>query len=445
MTSLPASGQHQTTDTGSDSRQGFVSSTERNRIRELEVQLTELLGENERLRAAQQELRAAAAAADAATTAKSELLAHASHEIRSQLQLISGAIDLFRQTRLDETQRHYLDGFQHANDLLLCLVNDILDTSLLEAGHLRLESLPFDLAGLVAATGTQLLWQAQRKGLELSWHVSPDVPPRILGDPARVQQVIVNLAGNAIKFTPEGTVTIRVERIPVPLTASSSAMIRFVIEDTGIGIPVDRLGGIFESYDQGSPETPKRFGGTGLGLAIAKGLIEAMDGDISVESSEGRGSRFIVTIPFCLTITGGRQASADGQEKASESAPPLRILVAEDAEDIRMLIAAFLRGASHQVRSAANGREALDMFMAEDFDLVLMDIQMPVMDGYTATRTLREWEREQGRAPVPVVALTACAEKSDSLKTIEAGCTSHLSKPIRKDTLLRTVAELARQ
>ena len=440
-----SSGQHQTNDNGSDSRHGFVSSTDLNRIRDLECRLADLLGENERLRAVEQELRTAAAAAEAATTAKSELLAHVSHEIRSQLQLISGAVDLFRQTRLDEIQRHYLEGFQHANELLLCLVNDILDTSRLEAGHLRLESLPFDLAGLVAATGTQLLWQAQRKGLELSWQVSPDVPPRLLGDQARVQQVIVNLAGNAIKFTREGAVTIRVERVPDPLTASSLAMIRFVIEDTGIGIPVDRLGGIFESYDRGSPETSKLFGGTGLGLAIAKGLIEAMDGDITVESYEGRGSRFIVTIPFCLTITGDRQTPVDGQEKESESVAPLRVLVAEDAEDIRLLIAAFLRGASHQVCSAGNGQEALDMFMAEDFDLVLMDIQMPVMDGYTATRALREWERQRGRTPVPVVALTACAEKSDSLKTIEAGCTSHLSKPIRKDTLLRTVAELARQ
>lgn len=214
-----SSGQHQTNDNGSDSRHGFVSSTDLNRIRDLECRLADLLGENERLRAVEQELRTAATAAEAATTAKSELLAHVSHEIRSQLQLISGAVDLFRQTRLDEIQRHYLEGFQHANELLLCLVNDILDTSRLEAGHLRLESLPFDLAGLVAATGTQLLWQAQRKGLELSWQVSPDVPSRLLGDQARVQQVIVNLAGNAIKFTREGAVTIRVERVPDPLTA----------------------------------------------------------------------------------------------------------------------------------------------------------------------------------------------------------------------------------
>ncbi|WP_306532739.1 ATP-binding protein [Geobacter sp.] len=419
---------------------------ETERIAELERLVDELRAELAERKNAERELKRAKATAEAACHTKGELLAQVSHEIRSQIQLLTGAVELLRETPLDQAQTEYLNAFHHAAEFLLSLVNDLLDNSRLEAGRLHLEQIEFPFREFIDTTAKLIAWQAGRKGLVLEYSVASDVPARLVGDPKRLQQVILNLAGNAVKFTDEGKITLTVERDPDPSPSDSTTEVplRFTIQDTGVGIPGEKLDEIFERYAQVSSATSRTYGGTGLGLAIAKGIVSMMGGTIRVMSKEGKGTCFVFTARLCspglpVSPDTERRQAANPQERS------LRILLAEDAADIRMLLSAFLGTTSHAVDMAHNGEEALKKFMAGDYDLVLMDIQMPVMDGFSATRKIREWEQQHGRTPVPVIALTASAERRDFLKTREAGCTTHLSKPIRKEILLQTINEMAQQ
>lgn len=419
---------------------------ETERIAELERLVEELRAEVAERKNTERELKRAKTAAEAARHTKGELLAQVSHEIRSQIQLLTGAVELLRETPLDQTQTEYLNAFHHASEFLLSLVNDLLDNSRLEAGRLHLEQIEFPLREFIEKTAKPVAWQAGRKGLVLEYSVASDVPVRLVGDPKRLQQVILNLAGNAIKFTNEGKITLTVERDPTSSQSDSTTEVplRFTIEDTGVGIPGEKLDEIFERYAQASSDTSRIYGGTGLGLAIAKGIVSMMGGTIRVLSKVGKGTSFVFTTRLCSPDL---PVSSHTERRKASPLPDrsLRILLAEDAADIRMLLSAFLGTTSHAVDMAHNGEEALKKFIAGDYDLVIMDMQMPVMDGFSATRMIREWERKYGRTPVPIVALTASAERSDFLKTREAGCTTHLSKPIRKDLLLRTISEVALQ
>lgn len=398
--------------------------------------------EIERLSAELKAAREEQGRAEARARAKEELLTHTSHEIRSQLQIMSSAAELLGETPLDPAQFSYVNSLQHANRLLLSIVNDILDSSRLEAGRFALDSVEFSPADLVRAAEDLLSWHAGRKGLALECRTAPDLPPRLVGDPMRLQQVIVNLAGNAIKFTREGTITITVERATAEPPLPSSVMLSFTIEDTGIGIPGDKLDVIFERFVQGSPAIASLYGGTGLGLPISRRLVELMGGTVRVESEVGKGSRFIFTVRLDEP-----EATLCPEVEASPAAATrertLRILLADDAGDIRRLITVFIASSGHSVEWAENGEQAVEMFKRGEYDLVLMDMQMPVMDGLCATRRIREWELEQGRAPVPVVALTAGAEQSNLRRTREAGCTAHIAKPISKETLLRAIGACA--
>ncbi|BDV42855.1 hybrid sensor histidine kinase/response regulator [Geotalea uraniireducens] len=408
--------------------------------RELEKRVTELTRELDRQRRHNEELHTRHATATAAYRNQGELLAHVSHEIRSLIQLTTGTVELLRQTTLNRQQEEYLCAFQHSNQQLLALTNDILDAAKLEAGRFRLEETELSLDELLAGATRLLAWEAGRKGLSFEVLIDDSVPRQLRGDPKRLQQVLTNLIGNAVKFTRTGGVTLQIDyQAPGPATA---AMLRFTVADTGIGIPNDQLREIFDRFVQSSPATARLHGGTGLGLAIARDLVTLMGGEIAVESSEGHGSRFIFTVPLPPDRP-GRPAVSRPEQESPAADRQLSVLLAEDSAEIRLLLGAFLSRAAHRVDFAADGAEAVAMATSKRYEVVLMDMQMPILDGYLATSAIRDWERQHGLPEVPILALTAAVERSDHHRCREAGCSGHLAKPIRQEALLRAIREIA--
>lgn len=498
-----------------------------------------------------------------------------SHEIRTPINAIIGMADLLQETALTQDQQEYVHRFSRAANSLLDLITDILDISKIEAGQLELESVPFDLSDLIDKVAELMAVRANAKQFELIAFIHPDVPACVIGDPTRLRQVLVNLLGNAIKFTERGEVVLRIE----PDQAVPGSL-RCSVSDTGIGIPADKLHTIFESFTQVDSTTTRKYGGTGLGLSISRQLVELMGGNLVVESTYGRGSTFsfvvrlaaameseptpplsiqgrrilivddnetnrmivrehltrfgavlveapdgttsltvleearrrgeafalaildyqmpgmngmdlaqairnrpdTVSLPLILhtsemrsdTVQRGRLlgiasylykpvcrkrllasvAVALGQAvpapKAEEpplpcqersALPSLRILFAEDLQDNRDVLALFLKETPYQLEMAENGLIAVQKFRAGAYDLVLMDMQMPVMDGYQATAAIRQWEREHEHVPTPIISFTANAFNEEIEKSLAAGCTAHLTKPIKKNALLAAIAE----
>ena len=384
------------------------------------------------------ELKQAKVAAESASRTKSDFLASMSHEIRTPMNAIIGIADLLAKTTLTSEQDKYVQIFRRAGDNLLNLINDILDLSKVEASQLELERTGFSLDDHIEIVMEMVEPKAREKGLRLTHEFADNVPRQLIGDPTRLRQVLLNLLGNAIKFTESGEVSLRIK---VNSDSSIPASLKFIVSDSGIGIPAEKLDQVFERFIQADTSTTRRFGGSGLGLTISKRLVELMGGRIWVESEVEKGSMFAFAVPFEIWL--GANRSDVEETGAAEDVPlaALRILLAEDSPDNCTITMAYLEETPYTIDIAETGAMACKMFIAGDYDLVLMDRQMPVLDGLAATRTIRAWEQAEGRKAVPIIALTASALKGDREMCLAAGCTAFLTKPIRQDVLLQAIKE----
>jgi CheY-like chemotaxis protein len=340
---------------------------------------------------------------------------------------------------LTTDQRRCVDIFQRAASNLLDLLNDVLDTSKIEAGQLVLETVAFELRDVVSQAVELAGVRAAAKGLRIDHEIMPTVPSWLSGDPTRLQQVLINLLGNSTKFTEKGRLVLRVALNP---DGRGPKSLIFALSDTGIGIPKEQLPKIFESFAQADSSTTRRYGGTGLGLTICKRLVEAMGGRIWVESTVGVGSTFYFTAEFGVAAAAAAQSSTAAAVSATP-AETLRILVADDSEDNRTVIREYLKKLPYVIDYVEDGASALERLQTGRYDLALMDVHMPLMDGYAAVRAFREYERDQNHQALPVLALTADAFKDAVDRSLAAGFTMHLAKPIRKSTLLEAIARHA--
>ena len=451
---------------------------------------------------AEDELRAAKAAAEAANVAKGQFLANISHELRTPMNAILGLIDVALPKAIDPTIKDCLQTAKGSADLLLTLLNDLLDSAKIESGKLELESLPFSLRSVLDQTTQVLAFRASEKGISFSCHISPEVPDALVGDQVRLRQVLLNLAGNAIKFTERGEVAVsfrvveglgveeglgtrdwRLEDgarpgtpesetlIPNPQSPIPSVTLEFAVRDTGIGIPQSDLDRVFQPFAQADPSTTRRFGGTGLGLAISASLIRMMGGRVWVESKPGQGSTFYVTMRLPLA----KELPPDFAAPvaiATAACAPLSILLVEDNPANQKLATYILQDRGHRVEIAGDGQEALSLTEQRRYDVILMDVQMPGMNGLEAASAIRKREAGQGLGigdwgleetgsanlilipnppslipfpRVPIIAMTAHAMKGDRERCLAAGMDGYLSKPVNAQEMIGLVESLAKK
>jgi signal transduction histidine kinase/ActR/RegA family two-component response regulator len=380
-------------------------------------------------------------AAESSNLAKSDFLANVSHEIRTPINGIIGMTDLALESELTGSQREYLGMVKSSAHSLLGLINDVLDFSKIEAGHLRFESIHFSVRDCVRETLEALQVRARAKGLALGAWIDPQIPETLVGDPARLRQILTNLVDNAIKFTGRGEIALEINREADHFDHIS---LHFAVRDTGIGIPADKLKLIFEAFVQADGSTTRRYGGTGLGLGICRKLVEQMQGRIWVESTPSKGSVFNFTAHFPTSKTSGESGEASNaisQAAEQRTHRALRILVAEDNRVNQAVAVGMLENQGHILTLAENGREAVRFYQRERPDLILMDVQMPELDGFGATREIRAAEERSGYR-TPIVAMTAYAMTGDSERCLLAGMDAYLSKPLNKERLLKTIESI---
>jgi len=375
--------------------------------------------------------------AEAATTAKSRFLANMSHEVRTPLNGIIGMSNLLLDMPLRKGQREYADAIKSSGETLLNLINDILDFSKIEAGHLEFERINFDIINVVQDTLKSFDVIAQQKKIELSLEMALNSSPHVNGDPGRVRQVLTNLVNNAIKFTPQGSVHVKVSCIS---DDSRELRLRFDIQDTGIGIASDKIGNLFQEFVQADTSTTRRYGGTGLGLSICKRLVEKMSGEIGVDSEIGKGSHFW----FTLLLPHAQEVVDLSKIKSTASFPdrgqPWSILVGEDNKINQIVISKMLEKFGLKVHVVDNGKKIIEALHAQSYDIILMDCHMPEMDGYEATQFIRKDSSMQNKK-IPIIAITANAMKGDRENAISIGMDDYLTKPLDVEKVRATLVK----
>ena len=406
-----------------------------------------LVEEVEKRKKAEEESKLARDAAISASGAKSEFLATMSHEIRTPMNSILGMTDLVLMSPLKDNQKKYLEIVKRNGQNLMNLINDILDLSKVESGRLEIENVSFEIRDLLRNVEETISVRTQEKNLSLSFEVHESIPNLWVGDPNRLRQILINLTGNAVKFTTKGGIKIKVFSEPKSSDQNSNkTYLHFVVQDSGIGIPKDKLEAIFSPFAQADSSTTRKFGGTGLGLSISKKFIERMGGKMWVESELGQGSQFHFTLGLekyedaTPENSSSPENTSEEEEKVAQPKKGYQILMAEDNPDNTTLIEAYLEESPYGLDSVENGAKAFEKFKKGTYNLILMDLHMPEMDGYEATEKIREWEKQESKTPkIPIIALSASALKNEIQKSFDVGCTEHLAKPIDRSTLIETL------